>query len=60
MRPQRGFAASAAFDPEIAVSLRLRAAYEATMPELYFGLTHCRLGTRSAGASGRCATSSDS
>jgi hypothetical protein len=33
--PKDGFAASSAFDPGTDVSLRLRPAYEATMPELY-------------------------
>lgn len=37
VRPSDGFAASAAFDRGSAVSARLRAGYEATMPELYFG-----------------------
>ena len=37
LRPKDGFAASPAFDPGTDVSLRLRAGYEATMPELYFG-----------------------
>jgi virulence-associated protein VagC len=33
--PKDGFAASSAFDPGTDVSLRLRPAYGATMPELY-------------------------
>jgi predicted nucleotidyltransferase component of viral defense system len=37
LRPAGGFAASLAFDLGSDMSLRLRAAYEATMPELYFG-----------------------
>ena len=37
LRPKGSFAASPAFDLDTDVSLRLRAAYEATMPELYFG-----------------------
>lgn len=37
VRPEGGFAISPAFDPTTSVSARLRAAYEATMPELYFG-----------------------
>lgn len=37
-RPADGFAASPAFDPGTDVSRRLRGAYEATMPELYFGV----------------------
>lgn len=37
LRPAGGFAASPAFDLDAEVSLRLRAAYESTMPELYFG-----------------------
>jgi hypothetical protein len=37
LRPPEGFGTSPAFDPESDISLRLRAAYEATMPELYFG-----------------------
>lgn len=36
-RPADGFATSPAFDLDSTVSLRLRAAYEATMPVLYFG-----------------------
>lgn len=36
-RPDGGFATSPAFDPATSVSDRLRAAYELTMPELYFG-----------------------
>jgi len=36
-RPEGGFAASPAFDLHADVSLRLRAGYETTMPELYFG-----------------------
>lgn len=35
--PAGGFATSPAFDLDADVSLRLRAAYETTMPELYFG-----------------------
>jgi hypothetical protein len=38
VRPEDGFAASPAFDPGTDVSRRLRGAYEATMPELYFGV----------------------
>lgn len=38
LRPAGGFASSPAFDPGTEVSARLRAAYEATMPELYFGV----------------------
>lgn len=37
IRPAGGFATCPAFDSTNAVSTRLRAAYEATMPELYFG-----------------------
>ena len=37
VRPHDGFAASPAFDSTTSVSERLRAAYETTMPELYFG-----------------------
>jgi len=37
VRPASGFAASAAFDLATDVSERFRTAYEATMPELYFG-----------------------
>jgi hypothetical protein len=37
VRPDGGFAASPAFDLDSGVSLRLRAAYDTTMPELYFG-----------------------
>jgi hypothetical protein len=36
-RPEGGFATSPAFDPATPVSRRLQAAYELTMPELYFG-----------------------
>ena len=36
-RPEGGFASSAAFDPATSASARCRVAYEATMPELYFG-----------------------
>lgn len=36
-RPAGGFASSPAFDPASSASIRLRAAYETTMPELYFG-----------------------
>lgn len=36
-RPEEGFASSAAFDPPTSASARCRMAYEATMPELYFG-----------------------
>lgn len=36
-RPEGGFATSPAFDPSTSVSGRLRTAYDATMPELYFG-----------------------
>lgn len=36
-RPIDGFATSPAFDPTTSTSARFRAAYEATMPELYFG-----------------------
>jgi hypothetical protein len=37
LRPEGGFAMSPAFDIDSEVSLRLRASYETTMPELYFG-----------------------
>lgn len=37
VRPGGGFASSPAFDPSSPVAAELRAAYEATMPELYFG-----------------------
>lgn len=37
VRPEGGFAMSPAFDIDAEVSLRLRASYETTMPELYFG-----------------------
>ncbi len=37
LRPSDGFATSPAFDLDTDVSLRFRAAYESTMPELYFG-----------------------
>lgn len=37
LRPAYGFATSPALDLDAAASLRLRAAYETTMPELYFG-----------------------
>jgi hypothetical protein len=37
VRPQNGFAASPAFDPDSDVSSRPRTANERTMPELYFG-----------------------
>lgn len=37
VRPASGFATCPAFDSTNAISTRLRAAYEATMPELYFG-----------------------
>ena len=37
VRPAEGFAACPAFDPRSEVSTLLRAGYEATMPELYFG-----------------------
>ena len=37
VRPDGGFAISPAFDPTTSTSARLRAAYEATMPDLYFG-----------------------
>ena len=37
VRPAGGFATCPAFDSTSAISTRLRAAYEATMPELYFG-----------------------
>lgn len=36
-RPEGGFATSTAFDPATSASRRCRAAYETTMPELYFG-----------------------
>jgi hypothetical protein len=36
-RPGDGFASSPAFDPTTSTSARFRTAYEATMPELYFG-----------------------
>jgi len=36
-RPAGGFASSPAFDPGVSASARLRAAYEDTMPHLYFG-----------------------
>lgn len=36
LRPKNGVTANSAFDPGTDVSLRLRPAYEATMPELYF------------------------
>lgn len=36
-RPEGGFASSPAFDLTTSASARLRTAYEATMPELYFG-----------------------
>lgn len=35
LRPKNGVTANSAFDPGTDVSLRLRPAYEATMPELY-------------------------
>ena len=38
LRPEAGFAASPAFDLRTSVSGRLRRAYEATMPALYFGV----------------------
>jgi len=44
LRPADGFAASPAFDPGTDVSRRLRGAYEATMPELYFGAAPAGLG----------------
>ncbi len=37
LRPAGGFATSPAFDSTTDISARLRAAYEVTMPELYFG-----------------------
>jgi hypothetical protein len=37
IRPPGGFATSAAFDSGSGISRRLRVAYEAGMPELYFG-----------------------
>ena len=37
VRPSEGFGACPAFDPESEVSALLRAGYETTMPELYFG-----------------------
>ncbi len=37
VRPAGGFASCPAFDPTSDISTRLRAAYESTMPELYFG-----------------------
>ena len=37
VRPAAGFASCPAFDPTSDISTRLRAAYESTMPELYFG-----------------------
>ena len=37
LRPPGGFAATRAFDISTNVSQRLRAAYDATMPELYYG-----------------------
>ncbi len=37
VRPADGFAATAAFDTDSDVSRRLRRAYDASMPELYFG-----------------------
>jgi len=36
-RPAGGFAFSPAFDPATSASIRLRTAYETTMPQLYFG-----------------------
>ncbi len=39
VRPEAGFAASPAFDPDSEVSTLFRAGYEATMPELHFGAT---------------------
>jgi Nucleotidyl transferase AbiEii toxin, Type IV TA system len=36
-RPERGYAASPAFDPFTSVSARIRQAYDTTMPALYFG-----------------------
>ena len=37
VRPDGGFAISPAFDPASTISARLRATYDTTMPELYFG-----------------------
>ena len=37
LRPPSGFATTQAFDVTTDVSQRLRASYDATMPELYFG-----------------------
>jgi hypothetical protein len=37
VRPNDGFATSPAFDTATSISVRLRATYDATMPELYFG-----------------------
>ncbi len=37
VRPAGGFAKCPAFDATNGISTRLRAAYESTMPELYFG-----------------------
>ena len=37
IRPNEGFANSPAFDPATSISTRLRATYDRTMPELYFG-----------------------
>jgi hypothetical protein len=37
VRPHDGFASSPAFEPTTSTSARLKAAYETTMPELYFG-----------------------
>jgi hypothetical protein len=37
VRPEGGFATSPAFDPATSASARCKAAYQATMPELYFG-----------------------
>jgi hypothetical protein len=37
VRPDGGFATSPPFDPATSASARLRSAYEATMPDLYFG-----------------------
>jgi hypothetical protein len=37
VRPADGFATSPAFDPATSISARLRATYDTTMPELYFG-----------------------
>ena len=39
VRPPSGFALCPAFDPTSEVSATFRAAYESTMPELYFGRT---------------------